>query len=104
MIKNLFYPKIPPASTHKIYTKSIFLVPHKPCSTLLLHCGAYTQCFKWELHVFIYRNFWVVLSPTFGTQPCAALSAEHILLGLNYASFEVLSPFFRSSAMHRLKC
>jgi len=33
-----------------------------------------------QMRVFIYRNFWAVLNPTFGSQPCTVLSAEHILV------------------------
>jgi len=39
-----YYNAITITSTHKIYTKSISLVPHKPYSILLLHCGPSTQC------------------------------------------------------------
>jgi len=39
-----YYNAIPATSTHKIYTKSTSLVPYKPYSILLLHCGASTQC------------------------------------------------------------
>jgi len=33
--------------THKIYTKSISLVPHTPYYILLLHFWTSTQCLKW---------------------------------------------------------
>ena len=80
-----YYNAIQATSTHKIYTKSTSLVPHRPYSTLLLHCGT-SQCLEWWPKVFIYRNFWTVLNPTFDAQPCTALSVEHILLWLNHAS------------------
>jgi len=41
-----YYNVIIAASTHKIYTKSISLVPHRLDSMLLLHCGASAQCLK----------------------------------------------------------
>jgi len=40
-----YYNTILVASTHKIYIKSIFLVPHKPYSIILLHFLASTQCY-----------------------------------------------------------
>jgi len=39
-----YYNAIPAASTHKIYTKSTSLVPHRPSSVLVLHCRTSTQC------------------------------------------------------------
>jgi len=41
-----YYSAIIATSTHKIYTKSTSLMPHRPYSILLLHCGASTQCLK----------------------------------------------------------
>jgi len=41
-----YYNAIPTASTHKIYTKSAFLMPHRPYYALLLHCGVSTQCLE----------------------------------------------------------
>jgi len=80
-----YYNEILAVSTHKIYTKSISLVSQKPYFILLLHFLAFTQCFKGGPKVFGYRNFLVVLSPTFGAQSCTTLSADHILLWLNHA-------------------
>jgi len=37
-----YYNAIPVVSTHKTYTKSTSLVPHKPYFVLILHCGAST--------------------------------------------------------------
>jgi len=68
-----YYNAIPTTFTHKIYTKSTSLVPHKPYSTLLLHCGTSTHWLEWRPKVFIYRNFWVVLSPTFDALPYGLL-------------------------------
>jgi len=64
-----YYNAISIASTHKIYTKTISIVPRRPYSFILIHCGALTQCLKWRPKVFIYRNILAVLSPTFGAQP-----------------------------------
>jgi len=41
-----YYNAIITTSTHKIYTKSISIAPHRPYSILLLHFIASTQCFK----------------------------------------------------------
>jgi len=40
-----YYNVIPTTSTHKIYTKSTSLVPHRPHSILLLQFWVSTQCF-----------------------------------------------------------
>jgi len=95
-----YYNAILVASTRKIYTKSTFIVPHRPYSALLLHCGTFTQCLESWPNVFIYRKFWAVLNATFGAQPraalsawahsfvaqpCTALSVEPILSRLNHA-------------------
>jgi len=39
-----YYNAILATSTHKIYTKGTSVMPHRPYFTLLLHCGASTQC------------------------------------------------------------
>jgi len=64
-----YYNAILTAYTPKIYTKSTSLVSHRPHSILLLQFWVSTQCLEWRHEVFIYRNFWAVLNPTFGAQP-----------------------------------
>jgi len=41
-----YYNAIPATSTHKIYTKSTSLVPHRPYYVLILHYEASTQCLE----------------------------------------------------------
>jgi len=64
-----YYNAILAAITHKIYIKSTSLMPHRPYFFPILHYGASTECLKLRPKLFIYRNIWAVLIPTFGAQP-----------------------------------
>jgi len=81
-------------------------VPHRPYSVLVLHCGSSTQCLEWRPQVFIYRNFWTVLSPTFGAQPQGLLykwvssSAQPLALVLSTWPF-LLGRIFLAVEPHR---
>jgi len=77
----------------------------RPYSVLRLHCGVFTQCHKWRPRLFIYKNFWAVLSLTFGAQPKGLLhkwvsfsSQQPLVLVLSTWPFLLGRVFSRGSA------